>query len=350
MINVEAPARICFFGDHQDYLGLPVIAGTINRFIQIKASPINDAKYFIELIDLEQTKVIDLNQNFNSIASEDYFRSCMSVLSDEGAVFKQGYKIEISGNIPVNAGVSSSSALVVAWLRFLLQAQEVQWEVTGTQIGVWAYKAEVLFFNQPGGLMDQYTIAQGGLIYIDTQKGITTPLTPHLGTLILAESGIAKQTLAVLKNAKTYALNAVAEVQKQYPDFLIHQADEQTHRSYSTLVSDLYKPYWYASIYNHLITQKAKLELLDPSPTISKMGAYMNQHQKILEDCIQNTPEAMKNQMNAARDAGAFGAKIIGSGGGGCMVALADEHSKERVIQAFLSAGAQKAYEVKLTI
>ena len=53
MINVEAPARICFFGDHQDYLGLPVIAGTINRFIQIKASPINDAKYFIELIDLE---------------------------------------------------------------------------------------------------------------------------------------------------------------------------------------------------------------------------------------------------------------------------------------------------------
>ena len=76
----------------------------------------------------------------------------------------------------------------------------------------------------------------------------------------------------------------------------------------------------------------------------------VNQHQKILEDCIQNTPEAMKNQMNAARSAGALGAKIIGSGGGGRRVAMVEDKIKETVIQAFLSAGAQKAYEVKLTL
>ena len=36
MIKTKAPGRICFFGDHQDYLNLPVIAGTIDRFIEIK--------------------------------------------------------------------------------------------------------------------------------------------------------------------------------------------------------------------------------------------------------------------------------------------------------------------------
>ena len=53
-IKVQAPARICFFGDHQDYLGLPVIAGTINRYIQINAIPNSDSQFFIQLLDLDK--------------------------------------------------------------------------------------------------------------------------------------------------------------------------------------------------------------------------------------------------------------------------------------------------------
>ena len=50
----------------------------------------------------------------------------MVILGQEGAEFSQGYTIEISGTIPVNAGVSSSSALVVAWLRFLIRIQLIR--------------------------------------------------------------------------------------------------------------------------------------------------------------------------------------------------------------------------------
>ena len=53
MIKVQAPARICFFGDHQDYLNLPVIAGTINRFIHIEGELINEKSYSIHLFDIE---------------------------------------------------------------------------------------------------------------------------------------------------------------------------------------------------------------------------------------------------------------------------------------------------------
>ena len=38
----------------------------------------------------------------------------------------------------------------------------------------------------------------------------------------------------------------------------------------------------------------------------------------------------MKLQMQAARNAGALGTKIIGSGGGGCMVAIVSEESKRK--------------------
>jgi galactokinase len=348
-IIVQAPARICFFGDHQDYLGLPVIAGAINRFIKVKAVPTTDSNYTIQLLDLQEEIFIDLTQNYNLKDATNYFQSCMAVLAQKGAVFSQGYSIEISGTIPVNAGVSSSSALVVAWLRFLVQAQEGQWTVTDAQIGEWAYEAEVLYFDQPGGLMDQYTIARGGMVYIDTRKGTTTMLTPRMGTLILAESGIAKQTLSVLQNARNYAQNAIEEVKRKLPHFDLHKAGKNDYKKYLAFVSSRHKPYWYAAIHNHLITQKAKEELAKLSPDLKQLGQLMNAHQKILQECIQNTPVQMVEQLEAAQKAGALGAKIIGSGGGGCMVALTTNELKTQVIEAFNNAGSIQAYEVELT-
>ena len=41
----EAPGRICLFGDHQDYLSLPIIACSINRLMRLEAIE-NDSKFF----------------------------------------------------------------------------------------------------------------------------------------------------------------------------------------------------------------------------------------------------------------------------------------------------------------
>ena len=35
----KVPARICLFGDHQDYLGLPVIACAIDKYIIVEGKP-----------------------------------------------------------------------------------------------------------------------------------------------------------------------------------------------------------------------------------------------------------------------------------------------------------------------
>jgi galactokinase len=80
MIKVSAPARICFFGDHQDYLNLPVIAGTINRFIQIEAEPSKENLFLIQLIDIQKVKTIHLNKKYNKIDNGDYFLSVLEVL------------------------------------------------------------------------------------------------------------------------------------------------------------------------------------------------------------------------------------------------------------------------------
>ena len=349
MIKVSAPARICFFGDHQDYMNLPVIAGTINRYIQIEAEPSKENSFFIQLIDIDKVKTIDLNKKYNKIDNGDYFLSVLEVLKKAGFLFNQGYKIKLSGDIPINAGISSSSALVVAWIRFLLEIQDQKKEINDVQIGKWAYESESSFFNQPGGIMDQYTIAQKGLLYINTQTTRTERLNPNIGCLVIAESGLAKRTLGVLQKARSYSQSAIAAVLDKVPQFEIHSANESEYEEYLHFVPEIYRDHWYAAIFNHLLTQKARKMLISGSLDIEQLGNYMNAHQKILQQRIQNTPEIMQKQMQAACNAGALGAKIIGSGGGGCMVAMVTENTKEKVIQAFLNKGAKTAYEISLS-
>lgn len=347
MISIKVPARICFFGDHQDYLGLPVIAGAINRFIELKAHPIPEKKFQIVLKDLNTSVTIGLGDSLEKVPKDDYFRSGMAVSKEKGFRFQEGFQIEISGNIPLNAGLSSSSALVVAWIRFLTSIQKNN-SFSDKDIGELAYQAEVKFFDQPGGLMDQYTIAQQGLIYIDTKTGQSERLVGSLGKLVVAESGIEKQTLDVLRNARVFQEKAILEVQTSQPEFDIQTATPLEYEKYKTLVSDKYQPYWYAAIFNYHTTKKAKLLLSHPNPNLQELGFLMNQHQSILEKQIKNTPEAMKTMILSARNAGASATKIIGSGGGGSLVALVTDTIKDAVISAFLKSGAAAAYEVEI--
>ena len=150
-------------------------------------------------------------------------------------------------------------------------------------------------------------------------------------------------------HARLYAQNAIKAVQKVVPNYTIKDAQITDYEKYKTLVPSEFQNHWYATIHNYDITKKAKVELQKQNPDTTILGKLMNQHQQILQNQIQNTPEEMAKMMNAALEAGALGAKIIGSGGGGCMVAITNDDSKEEIINAFLTSGAVDAYEVKLT-
>lgn len=349
MIQIKVPARVCFFGDHQDYLGLPVIAGAIDRYINLEAVPNSSGSFELNLLDINEVVSFSINDDKIEIENGDFLRASLAVLKQKGLEFNQGYSIKIWGNIPVNAGLSSSSALTIAWIRFLVAVQEKPLLVSDFEIGHWAYEVEVVYFNNPGGLMDQYTIAQQDLIYIDTATSKSEVLPGNLGQLVVAESGLKKQTMNVLKNGSVYQENAIKEVQQKNPNYTIQQSNLEDYEKYMHLVSKEYQNHWYAAIHNYELTKRARVLLTEPYSNRKALAEVMNEHQKILYERIQNTPEEMNIMMQAALKAGALGAKTIGSGGGGCMVAMVDNTTKDAVIAAFKKAGAKDAYEVTLT-
>jgi galactokinase len=348
-ISSFAPARICLFGDHQDYLGLPVITAAIDRKIELSAE--ENQEEFFEIItpDIGETRKLFLNEDFAQFDSNDHYKSSLFLLQKYGLAINKGFKITVSGDIPINAGLSSSSAIVVAWVQFLLYAFGSENYYPSEVIAQRAYQAEVEVHGAPGGKMDQYAIGVGNVLFIDTSQSFSiNRINCNLPCLIIGESGIPKNTIGLLKKTKEGALEAIKQVKDQHPQFDIKKLKEKDIPDYSSSLQPQSKKYFEAAIINHNVTLSAYDELRTKNPDPKTLGYLMNKHHNVLKDLLGITVPRIDAMIEAAISAGAFGAKIVGSGGGGCIVALASESNRNKVIEAILNAGAKDAYQVQV--
>ena len=346
----KAPGRMCLFGDHQDYLGLPIIACAINRFVEIHGM-INDSEEIcIEMPDMKSSRSFHIHDPFDHLENGDHIASVVRVLRRYGCVLDKGYTITIKGDLPINAGLSSSSAVVVAWIRFLLKTFGCNQKVTDELVAKFAYEAEVVEYNSPGGRMDQYTIAIGDIIFLETGDSAKyKKIESSLSSLVIGESGIPKNTMGLLSDLKRKAQNSIELVQEYDSDFNLHSAVLKDIEKYSDILSEELKPFFYSSIKNHLITKEALIALNEETLNYERIGALMNEHHSVLKNILKITTPKIDNMIEAALEAGAYGAKIVGSGGGGSICAISSKQNKQRVIDNILAAGAKDAYAVSVT-
>lgn len=344
-----APGRTCLFGDHQDYLGLPVIACAIDRTISLTAVQ-NSSRFFeINMPDMRQTRIINIHDTFPELSRRDYFGSSLRVLRRHGCVPTVGYDITVTGNIPINSGTSSSSALLLAWINFLVHAFGVEDTITPEFIAKIGYYSEVLEHGEPGGMMDHYSIGVGNVVHLNTSSPFSCKIIgTQLPGLITGVSGVPKETIGVLGELKGNALKAIEMVRQNCEDFELHKAEVTDFYKYAEYVPPHLLPFFEAAIKNHYFTREALKEFEKPNPDLKKIGALMNGHHQILRDLLKITVPRIDAMVEAALKAGAYGAKIVGSGGGGSIVVLAGQGNENAVIEAILKAGAIEAYSVSV--
>ncbi|UFH46345.1 galactokinase [Flavobacterium galactosidilyticum] len=342
-----APGRTCLFGDHQDYLGLPVIACAISRNIKLTAVENNTGAFKLNMVDINQVRIIDINQTFTELTPRDYFASSLRVLRRHGCIPNVGYDITVTGNIPINSGTSSSSALLLAWINFLVNAYGVDEEITPEFISRMGYLSEVVEHGEPGGMMDHYSIGVGNIVHIDTRDPFSfSVIGTELGGLITGVSGVPKETIGLIGDLKGNALLAITTIKKHFPHFDLNTAEIEDLYKYVNYLPDRLIPFFEAAIKNHHYTKMALIEFQKPNLDLKKIGALMNQHHAVLRDLLKITVPRIDDMIDAALKAGAYGAKIVGSGGGGSIVVLAEPGNEAPVVEAILAAGAVAAYPV----
>jgi len=339
-LRSRAPGRICLFGEHQDYMGFPVIAAAIDLTIDIHGTVVPGERVRLQLPDLGETEDFSC-LDFTYTRPRDYFRSTVRVLQKQGLFSAMEIDARVRGTIPIQAGTSSSSALVVAWCGFLLFAQgrRSEWEDDPTRVGELAYLAEVAEFHESGGRMDQFTSAAGGIVFIEFDgKTVLQRLPAHMKAFVLGDSHQPKDTLKTLRRIRSGQEGGLREIQRHIPADTLHRLGASDIDGILPRISPEFRPYLRAVLLNRSITLDAHAELSRPHPDIDRLCLWMNRHHEVLRDDLAISTPKIERMIESALTAGAKAAKINGSGEGGCMFAFCPGR-QEAVAEAVRAAG-----------
>ena len=213
---------------------------------------------------------------------------------------------KIDLRIPAGCGLGASAAAAVALARAALDMLEPSASETPARrqrILSAAEAWEKVFHGHPSGVDATAAILGGCFVF---SRGhpleIVDPATPlHLAVAVA--------------DAPANTREMVAQVAERYQDDKI-RVDEIFDRITALVRS----------------SQSALL-----SGPVAELGPLMNENQLLLRELGVSTPR-LDLACNVALDAGALGAKLTGSGGGGCVVALCQVHL-EPVLSAWRTLG-----------
>jgi galactokinase len=359
MIRLKAPGRICLFGEHQDYLNLPVIAMAISKYIYLEAKRISEPQFLINLPDIDESIEIPLdNRELDYFSKRDYLRSGYNQFLRMGIKFSRGYDIKITGDIPINAGVASSSALVMAWLYFLntISGTPLKDKLTLANEG---YNTEVREFGEAGGKMDFFSGVFGNIIYLDssTIELIVEKYYLTLNGFVLGDSLEKKDTVEDLiktKNASLDGFKTLKEINSEFDLFNSKLADVE---EFLPSLNKNHQKIIVGQLKNRDLTQGAKKIISDYYNQSNKsekdklifyqqLGILLSEHHRQLNSNIGISTNKINTMLSECVDNGAFGGKINGSGFGGTMFALTTP-GKESALAAAIEDAGGKAYLIK---
>lgn len=352
-IRVSTPSRLCLFGEHLDYLGLEVIAVAINLRFSAEVKKRDDSIIRIRIRDasidtlnaendkgIYQTYEIDTKQPIVYENNRDYLRSTIRVLLGQGYPLC-GMDIKMDSEIPIGKGMCSSSTMIVALTRALLEGIGHEDAENPEKIAHLAFSAEVTEFGEPGGMMDHYASALGGLVNLSFPSGEThvKRLSGALGgKFILFDTLQQKDTTRVLGNAKAPALKAISLL----APYGIKSVRDFTDDAKLPLLEKLEEPYrkvLTAAVDNYRILLEAKTLLESENIDDAAIGKLITRHHNNLRDGLCISTPRMEEILDAAMQNGAYGGKINGSGGGGCGYVYAPEEACDAIIAAITKLG-----------
>lgn len=352
-IRVSTPSRLCLFGEHLDYLGLEVIAVAINLRFSAKITKRDDSLIKIRIRDasidtlnVENTEGLydsfefDMAKPITYENNRDYLKSTVNVLLRAGYKLT-GADIQMDSEIPIGKGMCSSSTMIVVLTKALLSSIGHEDAENPEKIAHLAFDAEVTEFGEPGGMMDHYTSALGGLVNLSFPNGETEvyPIDGKLGgRFILFDSLQQKDTTRVLGNAKTPALEAIASLAPYGITSVKDFVDDEKLPLLDKLDED-HKRVLSAAVDNYRILLEAKELLKADVIDDAKIGALISRHHANLRDGLRISTPRIEEILDTAKSNGALGGKINGSGGGGCGYVYAMEKDCAAIMAAIEKLG-----------
>jgi mevalonate kinase len=300
----SASGKVILFGEHAVVYGVPAIVLGIDRGARAFARSLDASESAGASSELAlgaeghgQTLVVSARD------PSDLGRAFAALL--DACEVRTPARVEAMADLPAAAGLGCSAALGVAIVR-ALDAWLGRPVAPPTDTVERAMAWEKVFHGNPSGV-DATAAARGGCLLYERREErahiheivLKSPLS-----LAVGHTGIPSTTRAMVEH--------VAKLRDRRPELVL--------RSFEGIRS---------------LVANARLAL-EANDSVG-LGRLMDLNQMLLSGLMLSTEE-IEAMCRLAREAGALGAKLTGSGGGGCVVALA-ESDPEPILARWEKAG-----------
>ncbi len=281
-MQFNAHGKVILLGEHSVVYGHPALAGALADGVTVETKPGRGV-----LRIPQWSCVIDPAVDTDATLARAYAE--IRKRAGEPAI-----DLALTFNLPTGAGLGSSAAMAVAVGRAL--------GLDGAALADAAMASETVIHGKPSGL--DHTVSMAGGFGLFTRAGGLTALRAAPLQLTIGHTGKARDTKGRVARVAELVNERGDEVRARFAaiaELVARGADAVARGSYGEL------------------------------------GQAMNENQRHLEALEVSCPE-IERMCAIARDAGAFGAKLTGGGGGGCVIAVGNDAA---VADAWRKAGFQ---------
>ena len=298
MIIVKSPFRISFFGGSTDYKsfykkhGSFIIATTINKYVWQtgRGRPkILPREHSISYSKLET--VSNINQIENPLIRE-VFRYCK---------MKDYIDFNSSADIPSRTGLGGSSSFC-AGLLYLLKTMKGQ-KISKKDIAKSAINIERNILKDSGGIQDQILTSYGGLNTVEIDRKGNFKVRP-LPVSEKFKKDLENSIVLIYTNNQ----RDQDEIAKSHEHSDKKKILELSRQAYKLFIKEDIKAI--GELLFESWQEKRKISLLISTPKIDAM-------------------------VSGIMKLGAYGAKLLGSGGCGFILAICSPTAKEKIIKKF---------------
>ncbi|MGC9347420.1 MAG: mevalonate kinase [Anaerolineae bacterium] len=308
IVERTAPGKIILCGEHSVVYGRPAIAVPVSDMCaRARVEPASEGSGLrIRAIDLRR----ELHLSDNRF--EDPLDKVARLVLEHLDVAEPDAILTLRSDLPIASGMGSGAAVSAAAARAL--ATYLGHELSPEVVSALTYEVEKIHHGTPSGIDNTVIAWEKPVYFVKGQPPEVFDIHTSF-TLVIANSGIASSTR-----------EAVREVR---------------HRWTAT-------PSYYDVIFNCIGAIARAARAAVEQGALRALGTLLDENHELLKKMGVSLPQ-LDALVQSAREAGAFGAKLTGSGQGGNIIALVAPETLDRVKTAVVKAGAVKVWQTSVT-
>ncbi|MBZ6493993.1 mevalonate kinase [Natrinema longum] len=315
----SAPGKVYLLGEHAVVYGEPTVLCAIEQRARVGVQRRDDGKLRVNAEDLsldgftveydgtaDEGPDIDVSESLLD-AAMGYVDGAIEQVRDVTGNDEVGFDVTIESDIPLGAGLGSSAAVVVAAIDAATRELGVTLETD--ELAERAYRTEYQVQDGQASRADTFCSATGGAVRVegDDCRSLEAPEVP----IVIGFDGGAGDTGKLVAG--------VRDLREEYG----FAADT------IAAIGD--------------VVRNGEAALADGD--LEELGRLMNFNHGLLS-ALGVSSRSLDTMVWAARDAGAYGAKLIGAGGGGCIAALDPTPETETALS--FTPGCEDAFRAEL--